>query len=111
LQAEKGIEDDDYIKWHQRAAWEKGNIFMTSSIPNEETQGGSSVPLVTPLDQDERVDTENLAKLVRYLVAGGVNGLFVLGSTGEFARLREFEKIRAIETVNETTGGKSPYMA
>ncbi|MHB0896421.1 MAG: dihydrodipicolinate synthase family protein [Spirochaetales bacterium] len=88
------------------AAWEKGN-FMTSSIPNEETQG-VVVPLVTPLDQDERVDTENLAKLVRYLVAGGVNGLFVLGSTGEFARLREFEKIRAIETVNETTAGKVP---
>lgn len=80
---------------------------MTGTIPKEEAPG-VVVPLVTPLDQDERVDTENLAKLVRYVEAGGVNGLFILGSTGEFARLREVEKVRAIETVKEATAGKVP---
>ena len=65
---------------------------------------GVVVPLVTPLYQDERVDTINLLRLVRYVVAGGVDGLFILGSTGEFARLREAEKEKAIETVKKAAG-------
>lgn len=40
-------------------------------------------PLVTPLLDNETVDVESLERLIEHLIAGGVHGLFVLGTTGE----------------------------
>ena len=40
-------------------------------------------PLVTPLLDNETVDIESLERLIEHLIAGGVHGLFVLGTTGE----------------------------
>ena len=40
-------------------------------------------PLVTPLLDNETVDIESLERLIEHLFAGGVHGLFVLGTTGE----------------------------
>jgi dihydrodipicolinate synthase/N-acetylneuraminate lyase len=40
-------------------------------------------PIVTPLSGRDTLDTEGLERLVERLVAGGVNGLFILGTTGE----------------------------
>ena len=44
-------------------------------------------PLVTPFDDDGNVDTRALSRLVEHQIAGGVHGLFVLGSSGEVASL------------------------
>jgi 4-hydroxy-tetrahydrodipicolinate synthase len=51
-------------------------------------------PIATPLDEDEKVDENALRSLVRYLLRSGVHGIFVLGSTGEFAHLSDDEKKR-----------------
>jgi 4-hydroxy-tetrahydrodipicolinate synthase len=38
---------------------------------------------VTPLVGADTLDVEGLERLVEHVVAGGVHGLFVLGTTGE----------------------------
>lgn len=40
-------------------------------------------PLVTPLSRDEEVDTAAAAKVVEHVLAGGVHGVFILGTMGE----------------------------
>lgn len=40
-------------------------------------------PLVTPLKNNETLDVESLERLIEHLIAGGVHGLFILGTTGE----------------------------
>lgn len=40
-------------------------------------------PLVTPLKNNETLDVESLENLIEHLIAGGVHGLFILGTTGE----------------------------
>ena len=40
-------------------------------------------PLVTPLIDNETLDVGSLEYLIEHLIAGGVHGLFILGTTGE----------------------------
>jgi dihydrodipicolinate synthase/N-acetylneuraminate lyase len=53
-------------------------------------------PMVTPLLDGERVDEEGLARQVERMIAGGVHGIYFLGSTGESPMLREGERRRAL---------------
>ena len=48
---------------------------------------GIVVPIITPLKPDESLDKSSLRSLVRYLLNNGVHGLWVSGTTGEFANL------------------------
>ena len=40
-------------------------------------------PLITPLLDRDTLDVDGLERLVEHVVAGGVSGLFILGTTGE----------------------------
>jgi 4-hydroxy-tetrahydrodipicolinate synthase len=40
-------------------------------------------PLVTPLRDRDALDVAGLEKLIEHVLSGGVNGLFILGTTGE----------------------------
>lgn len=60
---------------------------------------GIWVPLVTPFRVDSSVDHENLAKLVHKLVAAGVAGLVVGGTTGEPATWETGEAEAVLQTV------------
>lgn len=40
-------------------------------------------PIVTPLIDNRTLDVQGLEKLVEHFIAGGVHGLFILGTTGE----------------------------
>lgn len=40
-------------------------------------------PMVTPLSSQDEIDRGGLKKLIEHLIAGGVHGLFILGTTGE----------------------------
>ena len=52
--------------------------------PNFKTPlSGIIPPLVTPLVDNKTLDVESLERLIEHLIAGGVHGLFVLGTTGE----------------------------
>ncbi len=72
---------------------------------------GVVVPLGTPLTRDERIDEKGMRKLTRYVLDGGVHGIFVLGTMGGFTFLEDKEKIRAIEIVIDEVEGKVPVIA
>ena len=44
-------------------------------------------PMVTPLNADGSLDTASVKKLIQHLISGGVHGIFILGTTGEFSGL------------------------
>lgn len=53
---------------------------------------GTGVALVTPFQQNGSVDYPALEQLVNHVIAGGVNYLVVLGTTGESVTLTDKEK-------------------
>ncbi len=57
-------------------------------------------PLVTPLLERDRLDLPGLEKLVNHVIAGGVSGVFILGTTGEAPSLSY--RLRR-ELIRETT--------
>jgi len=72
---------------------------------------GVIVPMVTPLNEDESVDTAAVQPLVDFLVNGGVHGIFVLGTTGEVSRLSPDECLRTVETVVSAVNHRLPVYA
>ena len=56
-------------------------------------------PLVTPLLDNETIDNKGLERLFEHIIKGGVHGIFILGTTGEFASLSY--KLRR-ELINHT---------
>jgi len=67
-------------------------------------------PLVTPLDADGEVDVESMGSLVEHLLAGGVRGLFLLGSTGEATALSPEQRDRAVRAAVEACGHRVPVL-
>ena len=64
--------------------------------------------MVTPFDSKDRLNEAVLRKLTNYLIDGGVHGLFVIGSQGEFYALTREEKKRITEIVVEEVNGRIP---
>ncbi len=71
---------------------------------------GVIVPVLTPLNSDETVDTGSLRRLVNYLIDNGAHGIWVSGTTGEFAALSDKERIISIETVVDEVAGCVPII-
>jgi len=68
-------------------------------------------PLVTPLTKDEEIDVPAVGPLVEHVLAGGVHGLFILGTMGEGAALSdEGRRTMARETV-KAGAGRLPVIA
>lgn len=65
-------------------------------------------PLITPLTKDEHLDEAGLKRLLNYVIDGGVHGVFVLGSTGEFYGLEYSEKQKIVEKTLEEVNGRVP---
>jgi len=83
-----------------------------SADSGEERQyHGMVVPLVTPLDENERVDVTALRRIVRHVLKAGVHGLFVNSTSGEAVCLADAEKKRALDVVVEENGGATPVYA
>lgn len=53
---------------------------------------GITAPQLTPFYDDGEVNYEEYTRLTRYLVAGGMDGIFVCGTTGEFVNLTMTER-------------------
>ncbi|GAA3304493.1 dihydrodipicolinate synthase family protein [Streptomyces cinereospinus] len=68
-------------------------------------------PVCTPLTPDGEVDVRSLLRLVDHLIAGGVHGLFVLGSTSEAAYLTDRQRALVVRTVAGHLGGRLPLIA
>ncbi len=72
------------------------------------TARGVVVPLLTPLLPDEGLDRQAFEKLILHVVNGGVDGLFVLGTAGEFCRLPDTVAMHVVETALRCGGGQKP---
>lgn len=64
--------------------------------------------LITPMNEDETVSAEGLHTIIDYVIAGGVHGIFILGSQGESFALSLEEKKHVITTVVEASAGRVP---
>ena len=72
---------------------------------------GITVPIITPLDDAERVDEGALRRAIAYLLGAGVHGIFAMGSTGEAVALPEREWRRGIEIILDEVDGTVPVLA
>jgi 4-hydroxy-tetrahydrodipicolinate synthase len=68
-------------------------------------------PMPTPLDRSGEIDEETTRRLVDRLLEGGVDGLFPMGTTGEFALFTREERKRMVRIVVEQAGGRAPVLA
>lgn len=76
----------------------------------EEMQGAYAA-LFTPYTKDGALNTEMVARLVEFQLAGGVRGFFVGGSTGEGLLLTLAERKTLLETVVASNRGRGKVIA
>lgn len=72
---------------------------------------GLYVATLTPFDDSNRLNVRVLRDHVRFLIAGGVDGLCPAGTTGEMLYLSVGEKVRLIEETIQSAGGKVRVVA
>lgn len=68
-------------------------------------------PLVTPFDDGGNVDASALRSVVDYVMAGGVHGVFVAGSTGESYAMTDSQRLEASRIVVDHVQGRIPVFA
>jgi len=67
--------------------------------------------MVTPFDNELKVDFKRLAELALKLLDSGSTGLVVVGTTGESPTLTKEEKLSVFRAVKEVVGNKAPVIA
>ncbi len=67
-------------------------------------------PMATPMSTPDTLDVEGLNRLIEHLIGGGVNGIFVLGTTGE-APSHSYElRQQLLEKACEFVNGRVPIL-
>ena len=67
-------------------------------------------PMLTPLADRDTLDHAALDRLVEHILAGGVHGLFVLGTTGEGPSLSYRLRCELVERVCQQVAGRVPVL-
>jgi 4-hydroxy-tetrahydrodipicolinate synthase len=67
--------------------------------------------MVTPFDEEDRVDYEQMKRLSLALLDSGSDGLVVSGTTGERPTLTDEEQLKLFATVKEAVGEHGAVMA
>lgn len=80
------------------------------SITNSSVYVGAWTALVTPMKNGE-VDYSDLKKLVEYQVAGGIDGVLSVGTSGESPTLTHAEHLEVIAKTVEFAAGRVPVLA
>lgn len=71
---------------------------------------GIITPVITPMTEDEKINEKELRNQINRLINSGVEGVFCLGTNGEFYALTTEEKLAVIKiTVNENRGRVPVY--
>ena len=68
-------------------------------------------PMVTPLAARDQLDRPGLERLIEHLLAGGVHGLFLLGTTGEGPNLSYGARRELITHACRQVAGRVPVLA
>lgn len=80
-------------------------------MKNDISLNGIVPPIVTPVDEHENVDPNGLKEVIQYVMDGGVHGIFVNGSNGEFYGFDFENQKKAVEVAIEHVNGKIPVYA
>lgn len=75
---------------------------------NTELMRGVVVPILTPIDEEERICEEKLRRHVKYVIGGGVSGILAFGSNGEFYSVEEDELERGLVIMVDEARGRVP---
>ena len=67
-------------------------------------------PMVTPLLAPDALDVAGLERLIEHILAGGVHGLFILGTTGEAPSLSHRLRGEFVERVCTQVNGRVPVL-
>ena len=67
-------------------------------------------PLVSPLHARDELDQKGLERLIEHVLAGGVHGLFLLGTTGEAPSLSYRLRRELIDRVASLVAGRVPIL-
>jgi 4-hydroxy-tetrahydrodipicolinate synthase len=65
-------------------------------------------PIVTIIDENERIDEERMRRHVNFVIDGGVHGILAFGSNGEFYMVDEDEMKRGLQIILDETKGRVP---
>ena len=76
-----------------------------------EELSGVFVPTLLPLNESQRLDLDSFARHVAYLIAGGVHGLWVNGTSGEFHALTDDEQSQIVQVAAQCSAGRIPIVA
>ncbi len=67
-------------------------------------------PMITPLISRDRLDHAGLERLIEHILGGGVQGLFILGTTGEGPSLSNRLRRELIDRVCGQVAGRVPVL-
>src|SRR5699024_5429865 len=68
-------------------------------------------PVIVPLNEDRSFDRESYATHLERLIAAGVHGLFILGSSGEVAFSTRERRQEILEATMSIVDGRLPFLA
>ena len=68
-------------------------------------------PIITPIDENEKVDEAGLRKLINHCIDHCINGIFICGSNGESMSLTQAQRDRAIQIALDECSGRVPVIA
>lgn len=69
---------------------------------------GVVVPILTPIDAEEKIDERKMREQVDYVIEGGVTGILAFGSNGEFYVIEEDEMERGLKIMVDQAAGRVP---
>ena len=72
---------------------------------------GAGVAIVTPFTQDDKVNFEELGRMIDIQIAGGTDAIIICGTTGESSTLTHDEHDACIKFAVEHTAGRVPVIA
>src|SRR5262245_20739945 len=78
--------------------------------PFAEPLRGIVPPVVTPLQDRDTLDAAGLERVLEHILAGGVSGLFILGTTGEGPCLSYRLRRQCIERACRQVRGRVPVL-
>lgn len=67
-------------------------------------------PMVTPMKDNNTLDAEGARRLVEHMIAGGVHGIFILGTTGEAQSLSYPLRYELTDLVCTQVAGRVPVL-
>lgn len=75
---------------------------------NTEFIKGVIVPIITTIDEDEKIDEAKMRAQVDYVIDGGLQGILAFGSNGEFYQIEEDEMERGFQIIVDQAARRVP---